>query len=274
MRELRAFPRRTKATPDDPYAFVGLPPKVLPPDHSSWVCISVLFTYDRPRAEEMARAWAARGIEPVLGGPAYDAKPGPFIPGRFVKHGYTITSRGCPNQCWFCSVPKREGSIQLLDIQPGHDLLDSNILATPRHHLEQVFAMLRAQPLPPRFTGGLEARLITPWIAQELRSLKPETLYCAYDTPDDLAPLQQAGSLLLAAGFTRASHKLRAYVLCGWKSDTFEKAERRFKEAYAAGFFPMAMLYRDAEGNVSQEWKQFQRKWARPAITATLLRSA
>lgn len=272
MNELRAFPRRTRATPTDPYAFIGGPPKHLPPDHSNWVCISTVFTYDRPRAEQMAEEWAARGIHPILGGPAYDAKPAPFIPGRFVAHGYTITSRGCPNHCWFCSVPKREGDIQLLPIQPGHDILDSNLLACPPGHIDAVFAMLKQQPKRPRFTGGLEAKLLTEAIAYKLRAIKPETIYCAYDTPDDLEPLIHAGRHLINAGFTRASHKLRAYVLCGWKNDTFEKAERRCREAWGANFFPMAMLFRDAQGNVDPEWRKFQRLWARPIITAGLLK--
>jgi hypothetical protein len=33
----------------------------------------------------------------------------------------------------------------------------------------------------------------------------------------------------------------------------------------AAGFLPMAMLYRDSTGTRDTEWAKFQRFWARPA---------
>lgn len=48
------------------------------------------------------------------------------------------------------------------------------------------------------------------------------------------------------------SHALRAYVLCGWPKDTLEDATRRMGETLAAGFMPMAMLYRGDDG-CSQE---------------------
>ena len=128
--------------------------------------------------------------------------------------------------------------------------------------------MLRKQPKKARFTGGLDPKLMKPWIAEELRGLKPETLYTAYDTPDDLEPIMEAGKMLLSAGFTRASKKMRCYVLCGFPKDTLDKAETRMKQAWAAGFMPMAMLYRDAS---YQDWTSFQRAYARPAIASSLL---
>jgi hypothetical protein len=45
-----------------------------------------------------------------------------------------------------------------------------------------------------------------------------------------------------------------------------EKAEKRLRDAWKAGFFPFAMLYRNEAGEVRQDWKQFQRLWARPQI--------
>jgi hypothetical protein len=45
-----------------------------------------------------------------------------------------------------------------------------------------------------------------------------------------------------------------------------EKAEKRLWEAWTAGFFPFAMLYHDETGAVREDWRQFQRLWARPQI--------
>lgn len=270
---LRLFPRKTRATPTDPLALSGASclklPKIVP--EVDEIHVSVTFTWDLPLAEQIGKVW--KPVAPVIfGGPATGDTGGDFFPGRYLAPGYVITSRGCPNRCWFCDVWRREGATRELPITEGHDLLDPNLLACSPGHIEKVFTMLGRQKERPRFTGGLEAKRLTPEIARRLKQIRPETLYCAYDTPDDLDPLIQAGKNLLSAGFTRASHKLRCYVLCGWKNDTFDKAEKRMREAWAAGFFPMAMAFRDATGEVPIEWKRFQRVWARPMITSQKLK--
>lgn len=120
----RVFPRRTAATPEDPYAFTGPPPCGELPDISE-VHISVTFTYDMQKAERLADMWSATGLPVRMGGPAFCEPGGAFVPGRYLKYGYVITSRGCPNRCWFCSVPKREGGVlRELPITSGWNVLD------------------------------------------------------------------------------------------------------------------------------------------------------
>ena len=58
---------------------------------------------------------------------------------------------------------------------------------------------------------------------------------------------------------------MRAYVLIGYKGDTFDKAEKRLNETLKAGFLPMAMLYRDETGKRDPAWVRFARPWIRPA---------
>jgi hypothetical protein len=236
-------------------------------DEADEIHISVAFTWDIQQAEQLYNQWKC--VAPVkMGGPAFNEVGSNFVPGMYLKKGYVITSRGCPNRCWFCAVPKREGfKLRELPITDGWILTDDNLLACSKSHIDKVFDMLSRQPHKPQFTGGLEAKLLTPDVAVRLRSLKPESLFFAYDTPDDLEPLQQAGKFLLDAGFTKASNDLRCYVLIGHKGDTFEKAQKRMGETWNAGFMPMAMLYRDKKGDYSKEWKQFQRQWANPTIT-------
>lgn len=268
MKIARVFPRITKATPSDEYTFYDAPGMFLP--EIDEVHISVAFTYDLRRAEELERQW--RHVAPVkIGGPALNEPGGEFVPGMYVKPGYVITSRGCPNKCWFCSVWRREGSeIRELDVKEGNNILDDNLLACSDDHIRKVFAMLKRQEFGrPEFTGGLEAARLKDWHIEELRKLKPKSIFFAYDTPDDYEPLVEAGKKLLRAGFTTTSHTLRAYVLIGWPRDTFEKAEKRLIDAIRAGFFPMAMLYRDKEGKTSPQWERFQREWARPSIVGT-----
>lgn len=263
MRIIRVFPRKTKATPDDDLVRFG-PPDLF--DEADEVHVSVTFTWDLPLAEKLARAWGP--VAPVkIGGPATGEKGNEFVPGRYVRNGYVITSRGCDNRCWFCSVWKREGNVRELPITAGNNVLDDNLLACSERHILGVFDMLASQR-GVQFTGGLEAKLLQSWHVEQLRRVKPKQMFFAYDTPDDLEPLQRAGRMLLDAGFTTASHSLRAYVLCGYPRDTFDDATRRMQETVVAGFMPMAMLYRGKDGQRDKEWMRWQRQWARPALIA------
>ena len=266
---LRVFPRRTSATPTDELAFVGNPPMFWP--DADEVRVSVTFTWDRDEGERLADAWTATGLPVRIGGPAYDVPGGEFVPGRYLKPGYTITSRGCPNHCWFCAVPKREGGLRELAIADGWNVVDDNLLACSEDHIRAVFAMLKRQTHPAAFTGGLEAKQLRPWHVDLFVDLKPARMYFAYDTPDDLEPLREARKMLSEAGIRCGSRSVCAYVLIGYPGDTMDAAEVRLRDSWAAGFFPFAMLYRDRCGDMQPDWRRFQRLWTRPEIVATNL---
>ena len=105
LKIIRVFPTKTSMTPVDDYAFYGLPPfKQFIPEHDG-VHISTVFTWDKEKAEMLQKNWQEVTNKPIfVGGPAYDDRGNGFIPGMYLKKGITITSRGCPNHCWFCSV--------------------------------------------------------------------------------------------------------------------------------------------------------------------------
>lgn len=267
MKIIRVFPRITAATPTDENVRICCPPGLF--DQADEIHIPVVFTWDLGLAEQLAQKW--RHVAQVkIGGPALDDRGGDFVPGMYVKKGYVMTSRGCPNHCWFCSVPRREGTIRELPLTEGHNLLDSNILACSDEHIKAVFSMLAAGKKkyrkPVEFTGGLEAARLKQWHVDALRDLRPKQLFFAYDTPDDLEPLVEAGKMLQVAGFTATSHCLRCYVLCGYRGDHIDKAEMRMRQAMAAGFMPMAMVFRPYDGIAGDGWAKWQRQWARPAI--------
>lgn len=260
---MRVFPRRTKATPVDDLVRINCQPGLF--DTADEIHISVAFTYDLPIAEKLEKQW--KHVAPCkIGGPATGEAGGHYVPGMYLKQGYVITSRGCPNRCWFCSVWKREGNIRELSIAEGWNVLDDNLLACSDEHIKKVFYMLQKQKHLVEFTGGLEAKRLTVSMAHRLKDLKPKQLFFAYDTPDDLEPLREAGKQLIEAGFSTASHVLRSYVLCGYPKDTFEQAEKRMFQTIEAGFMPMAMLYRSDTGERDIEWSRWQRNWARPTI--------
>ena len=144
MNIARVFPRKTNATPEDPLAFVNLYPALCDIPEIDEVHISVSFTQDKTQAEILAEHWDK--IAPVkIGGPAYDDPGREFIPGMYIKHGYTITSRGCPNKCWFCDAWKRSGNLRELPIKDGWIVQDDNILACSKEHFHRVCLMLHNQ---------------------------------------------------------------------------------------------------------------------------------
>jgi hypothetical protein len=201
-----------------------------------------------------------------IGGPAIGLRGEEFTPGQYLKKGYVITSRGCPNRCWFCSVWRREGeTIRELPITGGFNVLDDNFLACSENHIRAVFAMKKKKKRRPLFTGGLEAAKLKPWHVEEFVKLKPAEMFFAYDTSDDREPLYEAGKLLTAAGL-KICHPLRAYVLIGYPNDTFDKAAWRLTDCLKAGFTPMAMPYRDKTEKRDPDWIKFSWPWMRPAV--------
>lgn len=250
---LRVFPRRTKATPTDALAFVGPPPLWVPADAGE-IHVSCTFTWDRPRAEKLANAWAfaCPGAEVRVGGPAYGDPGGNFEPGTYLRPGYVITSRGCPNRCQHCLVPDREGPLRTLPIRDGHDVLDNNLLACPADHMAAVFDMLRRQRARPRFTGGLDAELFTPHVAHELLALKPDRIFFAYDRAAQLEPLRRAVARIRhRTGWSKGNlrHVVGCYVLVGYRGDTVPDAEWRVRQIIDMGPRAFPMFYRDADNS-------------------------
>lgn len=267
---IRVFPRRTEATPNDDLVYINEPPPMFLPEADE-IHISVAFTYDIPRAEWLYKQWETVG-KVKMGGPAFGQPGGEFEPGLYLKKGFTITSRGCPNKCWFCSVWRREGQLRTLPIKDGWIVQDDNLLACPENHIKAVFKMLELQLHRPIFKGGIEAKLLKSWHVELLSKAKTDHLYCAYDTPDDHEPLIEAGKMLTEAGISVANRKACCYVLIGYPRDTMEKAEKRLTDTIKAGFFPYAMLWKNDKGQEDKLWRKFQREWCRPIIVGTKVR--
>lgn len=254
---IRVFPRQTNATPDDELVRFTVPGLF---DQCDEVHVSVTFSYDRLKAERLAEKW--KDIAPVkIGGPGYGTVGGEFEPGMYVKKGYTITSRGCPNKCWFCEVWKRDGNIRELPIKDGYNVLDDNLLSCSEDHIRKVFAMLKRQKHEIYFTGGLEAAILKDWHVDLLVDLKPKRFYLAYDTEDDYEPLASASKRLFDSGITPQSHTIHCFVLIGYPHDTFDKAESRLNSVLKLGIIPMAMLWKNKKGETTQEWNKFKLSW-------------
>jgi len=263
---IRVFPDRTRWTPDDEWAFVGHPPLFRPGDAQTPVMVSVAFTWLRKRAEEIADSWRMFYRNVQVGGPAYDDPGGEFVPGRFLKNGCTITSRGCPKKCGWCKVPFAEGDLRLLPIRPGYIVQDNNLLACPEHHIRSVFDMLRDQKRAIYFNGGLDKHFFKPWHRELFDSILIGELWFACDVPGDLPHLKKAASLLRGIPID----KLRCYTMIGYDGETLAEAETRLERVLDLGFMPFCQLYQPPTAMTpskiyAPEWKAVARKWSRPA---------
>jgi hypothetical protein len=260
---VRVFPRKTKFTPIDETAFVGDPPLFRP--DAAEVHISVSFTWDLKEAYRLKEAWEKYYPVVKLGGPAIEGNQvGEFVPGRYIKPGVTITSRGCDRRCKWCLVPEREGDLRLLEIKPGWIIQDNNILATPREHQEKVYKMLRSVGRRATFLGGIDARLVDSWVVEELRNVSIRRLYLSADTKGSLTWLSKAVENLQDFGRERLS----CYVLIGFNGETIEEAEERLKAVWSIGCFPYAMLYQPPDRHIEygRDWNKLAKEWIRPQI--------
>ena len=124
--------------------------------------------------------------------------------------------------------------------------------------------MLKRQPLSASFLGGLEARLLSDWHIELMKTVVISRCYFAYDEPEDREPLYEAAKKIWAAGYSSSSHRFSCYVLIGYEGDTFTDAVERIKCVMRMGFTPYAMLYRDEIGKRDPEWVSFQAQWANP----------
>ena len=270
MKIARVFPSKTNMSPVDPDAYFG-EPDLFTPKYDE-VHISVTFTWDIPKAERLSNEWNRQG-KVVVGGCAFGDSGDIFRSGLYLKKGVTITSRGCPNNCNFCFVPKREGKIRELPIVEGNIIQDNNLLACSRGHLAQVFKMLKTQKHID-FAGGFEAGRLTNEIVEQLRGISIYQIWLAYDHSTADKPLQKAVNKLNKY-FKR--DKMRCYVLIGYEGDTLKKAENRLRRAWEIGTLPFAMRYRTPELQWNEtylfkerDWNLLTRQWTRPAIIKSI----
>ena len=268
MKIIRVFPTKSSMTPSDEDVRINETPTFF--DEADEVHISCLFSWDKERAEKLADEWAKVGFNVKLGGVAFSSPSEEFVVGRYVKKGAVITSRGCNNKCWFCNVWRKEGTLRELPIQDGHILLDNNILACSEGHIRAVFAMLKRQKERALLVGGLEAKILKDWHCDLIKESRIARMYFAYDTPNDREPFIEAMRMLDAHSVAKSSRY--CYCLIGYKGDTFDAAEKRLREIWKYGATPYAMLYRDETGKTLRDWQVFQRQFARPAISHSILK--
>ena len=159
---------------------------------------------------------------------------------------YGFLTRGCPRQCGFCIVSKKEGCIsrkvadlsEFWDGQREIKLLDPNLLACADH--ENLLVQLAESRAFVDFSQGLDIRLTTPENAALLNRIRVKRVHFAWDNPQqDLTAYFQRFS----AWFRIHDYRRKAvYVLTNWNS-THEQDLWRVYTLRDLGYSPYIMVY-------------------------------
>ena len=259
-------------SPNDKDVYFGLPDFFTPKYNE--IHISITFTWDLPKVEQLKREWNLYG-KVKIGGPALNSFANSFKPKMYVKEGCVFTSRGCIRNCPWCFVPKREGKIRELSIQEGNIIMDNNLLACSKSHIRKVIQMLKTQRQI-SFNQGLDSRLMTDEFVEDIRGLRIKDIWMAMDYEGAEKPLKKAVNKLKKY-FKR--DKIRCYVLIGYYGDTLEKAESRLRKAWNIGTLPFSMRYRTPESQwegtylfTERPWNILARQWTHPAIMKSIMK--
>ncbi|MGN1225548.1 MAG: radical SAM protein [Ruminococcus sp.] len=176
------------------------------------------------------------------------------------KYAVGFLTRGCPRNCGFCVVGKKEGlcSRQVADLsefwrgQKEIKLLDPNLLACKDH--EQILQQLAKSGAKVDFTQGLDIRLTNPDNIALLNQLKTPMLHFAWDNPrQDLTGYFKRFSEHTAV---KSERNKIVYVLTNYSS-TIEEDLYRIYTLRDLGYSPYVMIYQ--KDTAPREIKRMQR---------------
>ena len=193
---------------------------------------------------------------------------------------YGFLTRGCPRNCRWCIVPKKEGAIR-----PYNDiteiatkgktdiiLMDNNILAAGDYAKEQLRKIIDLK-LKVDFNQGLDARLVDNEFAELLASVKwIKYIRFACDTRKQIQECEKAIKLLRKHGY-----KKEIFLYCILTEDITECNGRLeywafVNEERGEKIRPFAQPYRPI-GNAKYDPPQWQKDMARWCNRAELFKT-
>ena len=178
------------------------------------------------------------------------------------KSAIGFLTRGCIRNCPWCIVPRKEGHIrpaatwQEIKRPDSREIvfMDNNVLACD-HGLQQIEEM-GGQPVWVDFNQGLDARLITPEVAQLLARLHwIRFVRMSCDTLPMLPVVIDAARNLIEAGI--APSRLWCYVLV----QDVATALKICMTLDLWGITPFAQPYRDYDGGEPTEEQKHFARW-------------
>lgn len=234
--------------------------------------LSKIFTYTPDYTPDYTPSLAQLG-EIIKGGTGYDLTtmlpyeidnilPDYSIYGiKDIAYGFL--TRGCNHNCKWCVVPKKEGQTkpyrdieQILQGRKKAILMDNNILATD-YGIEQIEKIVKFG-IRVDFNQGLDARLITPEIAELLSKVKwIRSIRFACDSDSMIEPVIKAMELLVKFGIGK--WRFDNYLLLNGDIESAYLRAMTMKE-YGISISPQP--YRDfREKNNIPQWQKDFARW-------------
>ena len=191
---------------------------------------------------------------------------------------YGFLTRGCPNKCRWCVVPKKEGAIRpymdvdeiAIESRRKLVLMDNNILAAGDYCIQQLQKIIE-RGYRVDFNQALDARLVTDEIAQLLAKVKwldNNRIRFGCDTHGQIAECERAMNMINRYGFTG-----QYFLYTMLTSDFRECYERitywwhRTQETRATHqgryVYPHAQPYRDPNNphHIIPQWQKDMAGW-------------
>ena len=222
--------------------------------------------YDPPLRPEVEMTYPDYSLYPEYTGYGQSLKK---------QTAYGFLTRGCPRACGFCHVVPKEGrcSHKVSDLKQfwdgqGHICLsDPNILACK--DAPDLLQQLVDSNATIDFNQGLDARLITPRLADLLAHMKLKTPHFAMDSMSAMAPVSR-GLKLYVEACKRVNGKWNwryAKVFCLTNFDTtHEEDMERIKVIQECECWPYVMIYnKPSAPSVTkrlQRWTNFPAAYA------------
>lgn len=144
---------------------------------------------------------------------------------------YGFLTRGCPNKCFWCVVPKKEGGVKpymsvdeiAIEGRKNLVLMDNNILASGDYALEQLNKIIN-RGYRVDFNQALDARLVNETNAELLARCKwIDRIRFGCDTHKQIEDCEKAIALLERFGYRG---EIFLYTMIGGKNDFAECFER------------------------------------------------
>lgn len=163
------------------------------------------------------------------------------------NEAYGFLTRGCPNNCEFCIVSKKEGrkSLKVADLsefwngQKNIKLLDPNILAC-KEHLDLLQQLVDSKAWVD-FTQGIDARLINKCNVEGLSKVKVKMIHFAFDLMKYEKKVIE-GLRLYKEATNIDSRKTGVYILTNFNT-THEEDLYRVYKVIELGYKPYIMIY-------------------------------
>ena len=213
-------------------------------------------------ADEIIKGGTGYGLDNKLPDEIEHTYPDYCLYPKLTKNtAYGFLTRGCPNDCPFCIVSKKEGrkSVKVADLsefwngQKEIKLLDPNLLACKEH--KDLLSQLAESNAYVDFTQGLDARLVTEKNVELLGKIKVKMIHFAFDLmKNEKAIIKGLKLYKEATGIDE--RKTGVYILTNFNTTHAEDLYRIYA-VRDLGYMPYVMIYE--KSTAPRLTKQLQR---------------